>query len=305
MADIDVLVLRRAIHGIPIEEYAEAVRERLPDAEVVLARTPGQERELVSEAEVVTGLEPPEGIFENADELELFACMFGIAVTNASGVHESNASEWVLGQLLVFARGLHVGWRRQERHEYRHFRAGELAGSTVTVVGMGAIGTAILERLSPFGVETIGVRYSPEKGGPADEVVGMDEEAFHGALARSDYLVLACPLTEETRHLVDEAAFETLSPEAVLVNVARGEVVDTAALLSAVRTNGIRGAALDVTDPEPLPHDHPLWTFDNVLITPHTAGQTPAYYERNADILAENVRRLREDPDATLRNQVT
>ena len=320
MSDVDVLVLRQAIHGIPIDEYAAAIRERLPDREVVLARTPSMERELFLAAPVVTGLSPPDGLIERATDLELFACLFagvdhlplaefaarGIAVTNASGVHESNASEWAIGQLLVLARGLHVGWRRQRRREYRHFKAGELAGSTVTVVGMGAIGTAILTRLDGFGVETIGVRHSPEKGGPADEVVGYDEDAFHGALARTDYLVLACPLTDDTRSLVDRAAFQTLSPEAVVVNVARGEVIDTDALLSAIRRNGIRGAALDVTDPEPLPPDHPLWTFENVLLTPHTAGQTPAYYERCADVLAENVRRLSEEGSAaTLVNQVT
>ena len=314
----DVLVLRQDVHGIPVAEYAAAIAERLPDHEVVHARTPAEERELVSNATVVTGQSLRDDLLERAADLRLFACLYagvdhlpldelaerGVAVTNASGVHGPNAAEWAIGQILVFARGLHTGRRRQERREFRHFQAGELYGSTVTVVGMGAIGEAVLERLDGFGVDTVGVRHSPEKGGPADEVVGYDEDAFHGALARTDYLVLACPLTDLTRGLVDADALETLPPTAVVLNLARGPVIDTDALISTLRLGGLRGAALDVTDPEPLPPDHPLWTFENVLITPHTAGQTPRYYERRADVLAENVRALDAEADATLRNQV-
>jgi phosphoglycerate dehydrogenase-like enzyme len=104
--------------------------------------------------------------------------------------------------------------------------------------------------------------------------------------------VLACPLTETTDSLIDGNALKTLPEDAVVVNVARGGVVDTSALVSALRSNDLRGAVLDVTEPEPLPEDHPLWGFQNVLITPHNAGHTPRYYERLADIVAENVRKL-------------
>ncbi len=303
MSDPDVVVLRRDIHGMPLRGYVEALRERLPDREVVHARTPTEERELVADAPVVTGLDLRNELLDTASELELFQCLYagtdhlpmdelaerGVAVTNASGVHGPPVAEWVLGMVLTFARRLHEGTRRQDRREWRHYRAYELAGSTVTVVGLGHIGQAIVQRLSGFDVDTIGVRYTPDKGGPTDEVVGFDDEAFHGALARTDYLVLACPLTDRTEGLVDEAALETLPPTAVLVNIARGPVVDTDALLDELRGEGIAGAALDVTDPEPLPEDHPLWTLDNVRITSHVAGHTPKYYERVADILAGNL----------------
>jgi phosphoglycerate dehydrogenase-like enzyme len=225
-------------------------------------------------------------------------------VTNAGGGHGPSAAGGAIGQILVFARGLHVGRRRRGRREFRRFQANELKGSTVTVVGLGAIGEAVLARLEGFGVDTIGVRHSPEKGGPADEVVGYDEEAFHDALARTDYLVLACPLTELTEGLIDASGLQTLPPTSVIVNLARGAVIDTDALVDRLRLGGLRGAALDVTDPEPLPPAHPLWTFENVVITPHTAGQTPRYYERRADILAENVRRLDDDDGDGFRNQV-
>jgi phosphoglycerate dehydrogenase-like enzyme len=144
-------------------------------------------------------------------------------------------------------------------------------------------------------VETIGVRYTPEKGGPTDEVRGFDPDAIHASLARSDYVVVACPLTETTRKLLDEAAFATMPPESVLINVARGGIVDTDALVAALRSNAIRGAALDVTDPEPLPKGHPLWDLENCLLTPHTGGHTPKHWDRLAAIVARNAARLGSD----------
>jgi phosphoglycerate dehydrogenase-like enzyme len=292
------------------ERYAEALRDRLPDREVVRARTPGEERELIAEAPVATGHDFDEALLAEAEELRLFACAAagvarlplerlderGVAVTNASGVHGPNIAEQVIGSILLFSRNLMEGVRRDERGEWRHYKAHptELTDSTVTVVGLGPIGEAIVERLRPFGPELLGVRYTPSKGGPTDEVIGFEEEPFHGFLARTDYLVVACPLTETTRGLVGGAELDTLSPESVVVNIGRGPIVDTDALLAAVQDNGIRGAALDVTDPEPLPADHELWRMRNVLITPHNSGYTSRYYPRLADILAENLRRVDE-----------
>ena len=316
---VDVLVLRKGTHGTPVEEYAEAIRDRLPETTVRVAKTPAEERERIRAAQFVTGMTIDEELLEAAEDLEVFACAYagtghlplerlrerGVTVTNASGVHGPNIGEHVLGAILSFTRRFHVGARRQERREWRHYKALELQGSTVTVVGLGAIGQAVTERLKPFGVETIGVRYSPEKGGQTDEVVGFDEASFQDALARTDYLVLACPLTEETRGLIGREELITLPPESVIVNVARGPVVDTGALLKALRSSWIRGAAPDVTDPEPLPADHPLWGFGNVQITPHNAGHTPKYYDRLADILARNVERIRETGSyEDLENQV-
>ncbi|ELY64000.1 D-2-hydroxyacid dehydrogenase [Natrinema versiforme] len=315
----DVLVLRKGTHGTPIEQYADAIRERLPDHTVELARTPAEESEAIRDARFVTGMTLEDDLLAAAETLEVFACAYagtghlplaeleerGVAVTNASGVHGPNIGEHVLGAILSFTRRFHVGARRQRRREWRHYKAHELQGSTVTVVGLGAIGQSVCDRLEPFGVDTIGVRYSPEKGGPTDEVVGFEGDAFDDALARTDYLVLACPLTETTRGLIDREAFVTMDPESVLVNIARGPVVETDALVEALRSNWIRGASLDVTDPEPLPEEHPLWTFENVQITPHNAGHTPRYYDRLADIVAENRRRVDEsETDTDLENQV-
>jgi phosphoglycerate dehydrogenase-like enzyme len=313
-----IVVFRDTTHGLPAREYAAELRERLHDCEVRLARTPHEEREYVADAAVATGEDVDREVLAGAMDLELFACSWagtehlpldaleeqGVAVTNAAGIHAPNIAETVIGFVLTFARRLHEGLRRTRNREWRHFQGYELRGSTVTVVGMGSIGTATLRRLEGFGVETVGVRHSPSKGGPADKVVGYEERAVHEALARSEYVVLACPLTETTRGLIDEAAFATLPPEAVLVNVGRGKVVDTEALTAALERQSIRGAALDVVDPEPLPGDHPLWRFENVLLTPHNAGHSPQHWPRLADLLAENVGRLRGDGSAELKNEV-
>lgn len=312
----DVLVLRRGTHGISMREYVEDLRARLPERDVQYARTPKEERELIRHARIATGIEIDEDLLEHAEDLELFACAFAgvghlpldelearnVAVTNAAGIHAPSIAEQVVGNLLVFSRRLHEGWRRKQNREWRHYQAFELTNKTVTVVGLGAIGHAVVERLQGFGVDTIGVRYTPEKGGPTDEVIGFDTDALHDALARTDYLVLCCPLTETTRGLIGREELATLEPESVIVNVGRGPLVDTDDLLWALRGEHLRGAALDVTDPEPLPEDHPLWGFENVLITPHNAGHTPYHWPRLADILAENVERL--DAGDTLENQV-
>jgi len=306
-SSLTVAVLRETVHGIPLEAYVDALRERLPEHEVAFARTPSEEREVVRDADVVAGMNISDGVLENMGDVSLFACAFagtghlpmdalrekGVAVTNASGVHAPNMGEHALASVLSFARRFHVARRQAAEDVWRSYPTHELAGSTVTVVGLGAIGTAVAERLDAFDVETVGVRHSPEKGGPVDRVVGYDDAAaLEDALAESSYVVLACPLTDTTAGLLDHEAFVTMPSDAVVVNMARGPVVDTDDLVSALRRHEIRGAALDVTDPEPLPSGHPLWDFDNVLVTPHNAGHTPNYYDRLAAIVAENVRRL-------------
>ena len=315
----DVVVLREGTHGLSAGEYAQKVRERLPDTDVRLARTRAEEIELIEHAPIATGVRIDEELLDHATELELFACAFAgyghlpmealderdITVTNAAGIHAPSIAEQALGGMLMFARRLDEGLRRTQNAEWRHYQAYELTGSTVTIVGLGAIGKAVVQRLQGFDVETIGVRYTPEKGGPTDEVIGFEEEPFHDALARTDYLVIACPLSETTRGLIGREELITLPPEAVLVNVARGPIVDTDDLVWALRKQYVRGAALDVTDPEPLPAEHPLWDLGNVLITPHNAGHTPKHWDRLADILAENVERIEETGEyGGLRNQV-
>lgn len=314
----DVVVLRRSAHGMSTIDYATELRKRLPDRTVVRADTPERERELLDGARVATGHRLSEELLSAATNLELFASATagvghlplddlredGVILTNASGIHGPNIAEYVMGAILTFTRNFHVSRRRNDRREWRHHQSRELKGSTVTVVGLGAIGEAIVDRLDPFDAHTIGVRYTPEKGGETDEVIGFDPDRIHGALARTDYLVVSCPLTDETRGLIGAEEFHTLPSDSVLVNVGRGPIVDTEALVDTIRRNGIRGAFLDVTDPEPLPEEHPLWSFGNVFVTPHNAGHTPEYYARLADIVADNVARLETGDVDGIENRV-
>ena len=315
---VDILVRETAAHGIPSSECADALRAKTDD-DVRQASTAAEQRDLLRDAEVVVGGDFRPEELELAENLRLFACAsagvghldleafreHGVTVTNASGVHGPNIAEHVLGWLLLITRRLDEGLRRQHRREWRHFQAmGEFDGSRVCVVGLGAIGQTIVERLSGFSVETVGVRYTPEKGGPTDRVYGFDE--MDAALSGIDYLILSCPLTETTEGLIGEEELSRLPTDAVVVNVGRGPLIETNALDEAIRRNTLHAAALDVTDPEPLPEDHPLWTFENVFITPHNAGHTPHYWERVADILVRNLRRV-EDTGSfdDLENQVT
>lgn len=310
-----VLVLRQKIHGMDAAAYAATLEERLPEDEVVLATTPAEEREHLAEADVVTGLRLDPDELDVAEGLRLFACVFAgtghldldafterdVVVTNASGVHGPNISEFVVGGMIAHAHRFGRARRQQARGHWRSYGTTEIGGSAATIVGLGAIGRAVATRLDAFDVHLTGVRYTPGKGGPVDAVYGFDE--IHEAVADADHVVLACPLTDETAELIDDDVLRTMAPEALLVNVARGPVVDTDALVSALRWNGIGGAVLDVTDPEPLPADHPLWAFDNVLITPHNAGHTPAYFERMADIIAHNLAAIEAGEDAEIRNR--
>lgn len=315
---IDIAVLRRGTEGLSTDDYATQISNRLSDYTVRLARTPREERQIITNARVVTGVSLDEKQVRSADQLEMFACIFsgvdhlplktlqeqGVIVTNASGIHAPGISEQVLANILIFARNVHEGWNRKQNHEWRHYQARELCGSTVTIIGLGSIGQEIAKRLQGFDVHTIGVRYTPEKGGPTDEVLGLDPDALHDALARTEYLVLACPLTDETKELISREELITLPPEAVVINVARGGIVDTDALIWALRDESIRGAAMDVTEPEPLPPDHPLWYLDNVFITPHMAGHTPKHWDRLAGILKHNVRTLDQGEYDSMRNVV-
>lgn len=300
-----IAVLDHDAHGIPAARYVEILRTRLPE-DTVAHVTPTADREsLLSEASVIAGSDIEMAELRAAEQLQLFACNSagvdhlpldtlseqGVSVTNASGVHGPNVAEHVLGWTLMFARRLDEGQRRQERREWRRFQSfTELAGSTVTVVGLGSIGQAVVERFDGFDVTTLGVRHTPSKGGPTDEVFGY--EGLTDALVRTDVLVLCCPLTETTDGLISSTAFDALPTDAIVINVARGGVIDTQALVTALQGNRIHGAALDVVDPEPLPNDHKLWGFENVFLTPHVSGHTPKYWERRADILVGNLERV-------------
>jgi phosphoglycerate dehydrogenase-like enzyme len=230
----------------------------------------------------------------------------GIIVTNASGVHATNMAEHALALMLAFARGLPPLGRAQSARQWRDDETRgeifELAGQTVLLVGLGRIATAIAARAAAFGMRVIGVRRRPELAPPPDVAAVLPIERLHEGLAEADHVVVIVPHTPLTVGLIDAAALAAMKPGAYLYNLGRGPVVDSAALIAALSSGHLGGAGIDVTAPEPLPADSPLWSLPNVLITAHTAGATPRYWERAFPIFEENIARyLAGEP---LRNRV-
>lgn len=184
-------------------------------------------------------------------------------------------------------------WSRDEPVE-------RLEGKTVGIIGAGAIGRAAAARFRAFDTTVIGMKRAPAQLPEFHEVVGPD--GLDRLLREADVLVLACPLTPETRHLLDAAAFRAMKPSAILINIARGAVAVEADLFQALRTGEIAAAALDVFETEPLPEDSPLWGMDNVLITPHVSYLGPGNESAIAEEFAENLRRYQKGEP--LRNEI-
>jgi phosphoglycerate dehydrogenase-like enzyme len=209
----------------------------------------------------------------------------GLRYCNAVDVHEGSTAELTLALILATLRGVPQAVRDADRGVWDHRRQPGLAGRRVLLLGAGGVGREIIRRLAPFDVELTVVARTARDG-----VHGLDE--LPGLLGSAEVVIVAVPLSAQTRGLVDGPFLATLPDGALLVNVARGPVVDTDALLAELRTGRIR-AALDVTDPEPLPPGHPLWSAPGVLITPHLGGDTDAMDVRVDRIVVEQVRRLR------------
>ena len=207
----------------------------------------------------------------------------GVLVCSARGTRDGAVAEWVAAAVLASRKGL-VGMRdHQLTHRWCWEQPGDLHGATVAILGYGSIGAAVEARLQPFGVGFIRIARRPRRGvHPTDELPRL--------LPRADILVVLLPLTDETRGLLDAKLLGLLPDGALLVNAARGAIVDTGALLGLLVEGRVR-AALDVTDPEPLPPEHPLWDAPGVLITPHVAGDSADADRRAFAFVGEQVRR--------------
>jgi phosphoglycerate dehydrogenase-like enzyme len=232
----------------------------------------------------------------------------GIRLASAQGANARAVAEHALALILALARRLPEARDNQARHHWRGMigdaaiREDELGGRTLLVVGLGRIGARLAALGRALDMHVIGIKRDPSHGGAAaHEVLGLDGLA--AALPRADYIALTCPLTPETTGLINAAALARMKRSAVLVNCARGKVVDEAALIDALRHQAIAGAGIDVTVEEPLAATSPLWDLPNALITPHTGGETRAYESNVLDLMMENLDRLGRGETA-LRNQV-
>lgn len=213
----------------------------------------------------------------------------GVGLLNGAGIHDAVTAELALALTLASLRDLPHAVREADAGRWTPVDSPGLAGRRVLVLGSGRIGTAIVSRLEPFEPAAITRVASRARDDARGHVHGVDE--LPRLLPHHDVVVVIVPLTPATRHLVDEAFLAALPDGALLVNVARGAVVDSDALVARLGTGRLR-AALDVTDPEPLPPGHPLWTAPNLLLTPHVGGNTTDLMPRMRRFLAEQVSRL-------------
>ncbi|WP_109688282.1 D-2-hydroxyacid dehydrogenase [Tumebacillus permanentifrigoris] len=212
-----------------------------------------------------------------------------ILVTNARGIHKVPMAEYTIGLILMFSRRFVELYRNQQKRLWdRTIRIDELSGQTLGIIGAGAIGSEIAKRAQAFGMHTLGVAATQREVAGIDEM--FDSSGLDHVLQRSDYIVVIVPLTDQTRGLIGAREIGLMKESAVLINIARGLVVDEHALLTALQAQKIRGAGLDVFVEEPLPEDHPFWSLENVVLTPHLSSRSPKYMERAQEIFRHNLR---------------
>lgn len=207
-----------------------------------------------------------------------------VTLCNAKGVHDASTAELAIGLAISARRGFATFMANQSKGVWEHTRHSSLADSRVGVVGMGSIGSSIAKQLQVFNVEVIG--FSRSGSNSTKTMAHFDE-----LLPTLDVVILILPLTSQSHHLMNQSRIDAMKPGATLVNVARGGIVDTAALVDALNRGHI-SAALDVTDPEPLPKGHPLWSAPNIIITPHVGGDSTAFNPRVRTLIESQLERF-------------
>ena len=298
-------------HDLPV---ADSIRERASDLRVIDADSEAAVHDSLDEADVFVTNPTKwsdaftdhfvEGDWMQATSIGYAAFPVeefrqrGVGLTNAATVHDSVVSEHALSLALALSRNLGPIFDQQRDHEWSRGVSSDMwdwKGRQLTVFGLGNIGEAVARRGRAFGMEVYGVKRTPSTytGVLArDRVVATDD--FRDLLADTDLLVLTVPLTDDTRHVIDADALAALPDTAVLVNVARGAVVDQDALVDALERGELGGAGLDVFDPEPLPSASPLWDRDDVIVTPHVGGRSKDFPARFGRLFADNYERWRD-----------
>jgi phosphoglycerate dehydrogenase-like enzyme len=285
-------------------QTAEDLARQLPDADVLVVSMMWK-NELAGTA---SRLKFIQSISAGTDQYDRqLLRQRGVRVASAAGVNAQAVAEHSMAMILALSRRLPEARDNQHARHWRGMigeiarREFELAGKTLLVVGMGRIGSRLVRLAKAFDMRVIATKRDPSTGADgADAVAGTDR--LHEVLSQADIVALTCPLTPQTENLIDASALASMKPGAHLVNVSRGRVVNEPALVKALQEGRLGGAALDVACEEPLPASSPLWAMPNVLITPHTAGETQAYEDNVIDILLENLERMWHG--ATLRNEL-
>jgi phosphoglycerate dehydrogenase-like enzyme len=281
------------IEIVHLDSY-DGVEEQLKDAEIAIAWSLRPEQFAV--ARKLCWIHSPAAAVHQLIFPELVES--DVILTNAREVHGPVVAEHVMGLMFALAKCIPAAVKLQQRHVWGQQllwesspRPRELAGAVLGLVGLGSIGVAVARHAHELGMAVIATREHPEKKAPEYVEKVFATADLDKLLAESDWVLLAAPVTAETRGLMDENRLSRMKPDAYLINVGRGSLVDEKALTSALREKRIAGAALDVFEKEPLPSDSPLWDLENVLITPHSAGLTDKLWERHYKQVTENLRR--------------
>lgn len=244
----------------------------------------------------------PIGKFENLKFIQLTSTGFdrlplelvqerGIEIHNARGVYSIPMAEFALAGVLQLYKHMDFFRENQKKHVWeKHRGLLELAGKRVCILGCGSVGEECAKRFSAFGCIVMGVATSRREQHFFDEVIPVREMEM--ALPRADVLILTIPLTDATHHLMDNGMLKKLKPGAILVNIARGAIVDTDALTAALRSGHLSGAVLDVFEEEPLEPDSPLWDMENVIITPHNSFVGENNSKRLSDVICDSLRQI-------------
>ena len=220
-----------------------------------------------------------------------------IVMTNARVLLGTNVAETGVALLTGLTRGIATAVLNQHTRTWdQTIAVDELTGKRALIVGAGGIGRALARRLHGLELQVRAVDVYPQEPDEfIEEIRSIDE--LHALLPTTDVLAICCPITDATRHLIDQKVFDLLPTGSYLLNISRGGVVDTAALIAALDSGKLRGAGLDVLEEEPPPSDHPIWAFDNVILTPHNGGASPLRLGRCCELLAENIRRFKAGED--------
>jgi D-2-hydroxyacid dehydrogenase (NADP+) len=267
----------------------ETEKQNALDAEVAVVTPPFIEKSLMAPFKHLKWIQLLTAGYDNAD-LKI-AKDKNIVVTNAQDVFSIAIAEDIISKILIFNRQVKGQNRHMSEGVWKHIPiTHELYGSTVGIIGSGSIGKETAKRLKSFHTHIIGYRQKKEDVEYFDEIKN-DEEGLDLLLMKSDYVIIAIPLNDQTYHLIHDDKLHLMKADAVIINVARGEIIDQDALVKHLKLGKFRGVGLDVTTPEPLPKDHVLWTLPNVFITPHNASASPNMSDRLFDVTLDNLRR--------------
>ncbi len=302
-ADQEALGALTGPHTLKKEHVSLLQKVAGEKAEIVIA-TPEESKQHLADAEMIAAFPmrmPCISEAPNAKWLHSFSAGVDeiltpeivkskIILSNSSGVHATPIAEHIIGFILHFTRSFQKTFHQQIKHDWRKDQTiGELRGSHVLIVGYGEIGRETARLVTAFGAEVSAIarsaHHDPKSGIHVESINKLDK-----LLPKADFAVITLPYTKETHHLFDQSKFKLMKDSAIVINIGRGSIINESNLIEALRTKQIAGAALDVTETEPLEKTSPLWDMENVILTPHHSGLSQKYMDRAIDILSLNLK---------------